>query len=194
MDSAKIGAVLYALRREQGLTQRELAEQIPVSSKTVSKWERGQGIPDISILARLADILNVTVEQLLAGKLPVKRKDSGNMSRMKFYICPHCGNILMGTGECYPVCCGRRLKPATARLPDEAHALRIEQIELDRYATIDHPMEKEHYLQFAALVGHDRMEFVRLYPEQDGAFRLSGLNRGTLYYGCSEHGLFRMKI
>lgn len=194
MDSAKIGAVLCALRKEQGLTQRELAEMLHVSSKTVSKWERGQGIPDVSVLECLAEVLNVTVEQILSGKLPAKGTDSGNMARMKFYLCPHCGNVLMGTGECYPVCCGRRLKPAAAKPADEAHALQIEQIEYDRYVTAKHPMEKRHYLQFAALVGYDRMEFIRLYPEQDCAFRLTGLRRGTLYYGCSEHGLFRMRI
>lgn len=194
MDSTKIGSVIYALRKEQGLTQRELAEILHVSSKTVSKWERGQGIPDVSVLECLAEILNVTVEQILSGKLPVKRKDSGNMARMKFYLCPYCGNVLMGTGECYPVCCGRRLKPTVAKPADEAHALQMEQIEYDRYVTAKHPMEKTYYLQFAALVGYDRMEFIRLYPEQDCAFRLTGLGRGTLYYGCSEHGLFRMKI
>lgn len=194
MDSTKIGMVVSALRKERGMTQRELAELLHVSSKAVSKWERGQGIPDISLLERLAEVLDVTVEQILSGKLPAKRKDSGNVARMKFYLCPNCGNVLMGTGECYPVCCGRRLKPAAAKQPDEAHTLKLEQVEVDRYVTADHPMEKAHYLQFAALVGYDRMEFVRLYPQQDGAFRLTGLNRGTLYYGCSEHGLFRMKL
>lgn len=194
MEARQIGNVICALRKEQGMTQRELAELLHIEPKTVSKWERGQGCPDVSLLESLAEHLNVTVEQILSGELPRKRKDSGNVSRMKFYLCPHCGNIIMGTGECYPVCCGRRLKPAVAKLPDEAHTLRIEQVEVDWYLTTTHPMEKTHYLQFAALVGHDRMEFVRLYPEQDGVFRMTGLNRGTLYYGCSEHGVFRMKI
>ena len=194
VDSEKIGSTICTLRREQGMTQRELAELLHVSSKAVSKWERGQGIPDVSLLERLAEVLDVTVEQILSGKLPAKRKDSGNIARMKFYLCSHCGNVLMGTGECHPVCCGRRLTPAVAKLPDDAHTLCVEQVEVDRYVTTKHPMDKGHYLQFAALVGADRMEFVRLYPEQDGAFRLTGLNRGTLYYSCSEHGVFCMKI
>lgn len=194
MDTQRIGNVISSLRKERGMTQRELAEALHVGAKTVSKWECGQGCPDVSLLERLAQALNVTVEQILSGDMPVGRKDSGNMARMKFYQCPHCGNVLMGTGDCYPVCCGRRLKAAVAKQSDEEHTLHVEQVEYDRYITTTHPMEKEHYLQFVALVGHDRMEFVRLYPEQDAACRITGLHRGTLYYGCSEHGVFRMKL
>lgn len=194
MDNEKIGTVIYTLRRERDMTQRELAEALHISAKTVSKWERGQGCPDISLLEKLAEVLNVTVEQILSGGLPVKGKDSGNMARIKFYLCPHCGNVLTGTGQCFPVCCGRRLKPAVAKVPDEEHILTVSLVEDEYYITYNHPQTKAHYMQFAALVSDDRMEFVRMYPEQDGAFRISGNRRGRLYYGCSNHGLFQMKI
>jgi len=194
MDARQIGNVIYTLRKEQGMTQRELAELLHIGAKTVSKWERGQGCPDVSLLENLAEHLNVTVEQILSGELPKKQKDSGNVARMKFYLCPHCGIVLMGTGICYPVCCGRRLKPAVAQAADEEHQLRWERIEDDYYITYDHPQDKAHYLQFAALVSSDRMEFVRLYPEQDGSFRMACRRKGTMYYGCSRHGLFRMNI
>lgn len=194
MDAQKIGKVIYYFRKEQGMTQRELAETLHVGAKTVSKWERGQGCPDMSVLRELAEVLNVTVEQILSGELPKQKKDSGNVARMRFYLCPHCGNILMGTGACAPVCCGRRLKPAVAKPMDEAHGLRWERMENDNYFTFSHPQEKSHYLQFAALVNSDRMVFVRLYPEQDSAFRMPWGMKGTLYVGCNTHGLFKMKM
>ena len=54
MDYEKIGALIRSLRTQQGLTQRELAQQLTVSDKAVSKWERGQGCPDVSLLPSLA--------------------------------------------------------------------------------------------------------------------------------------------
>ena len=96
MNHQKIGQMIYTLRKEQGMTQRELAERLHVGAKTISKWERGQGCPDVSLLQGVSEVLQVTVEQLLAGELPVSRKNSGNMSRIAFYLCPHCGNILTG--------------------------------------------------------------------------------------------------
>ena len=56
------------LRRKMGLTQTELADRLYVSNKTVSKWESGAGLPEISILPAVAEMYDVTVDELLAGK------------------------------------------------------------------------------------------------------------------------------
>lgn len=68
MDAEKFGSFVTALRRERGLTQKQLAERLYVSNKAVSKWETGQGMPDISLLEPLAEILEVSVSELLRGK------------------------------------------------------------------------------------------------------------------------------
>ena len=65
IDKAKFGAFVAQLRKEKGLMQKELAEQLYVSDKAVSKWERGLSIPDVAILVPLAEILGVTVTELL---------------------------------------------------------------------------------------------------------------------------------
>lgn len=67
-DKEKIGKLISKLRKEQKLTQKELAEKLLVSNKTISKWENGAGLPDISMLAPLADILGITVTELLKGE------------------------------------------------------------------------------------------------------------------------------
>lgn len=67
-DRAKVGAFVAALRKEKGLTQKQLAQKLRVSDKTVSKWERGGGLPDISMLIPLAGELGVSVSELLAGQ------------------------------------------------------------------------------------------------------------------------------
>ena len=68
LDKAAFGRFLAQLRREKGMTQKELAATLYVSDKAVSKWERGQSVPDISLLVPLAEQLNVTVAELLQGR------------------------------------------------------------------------------------------------------------------------------
>ena len=58
MDLVKIGAFLQALRKEKGLTQEQLAEQIGVSRRTVSRWETGSNMPDLDVLMELSDYLS----------------------------------------------------------------------------------------------------------------------------------------
>ena len=68
IDREKFGAFLAQLRKEQGLTQKELAERLFVSDKAVSKWERSQSLPDVALLLPLAEELGVSVTELLRGE------------------------------------------------------------------------------------------------------------------------------
>lgn len=63
-----IGAFIAQLRKEQNMTQKELADKLGVTDKAVSKWERGKGIPDIDSIERLSDVLRVSVSELFAAK------------------------------------------------------------------------------------------------------------------------------
>lgn len=74
IDNEKFGAFLVRLRKERGLTQKELAEKLYVSDKAVSKWERGLSLPDIALLQPLAAMLDVSVTELLSGeRIPADR-------------------------------------------------------------------------------------------------------------------------
>ena len=68
MNTEKTGAFLAALRRERGMTQKELAEKLDVTDKAVSRWETGKGLPDISLLKPLADALGVSIADILSGE------------------------------------------------------------------------------------------------------------------------------
>ena len=68
MDAGKTGAYLAALRKARGMTQQEAADQLGVSNKTVSKWENGAGLPDITVLPALAELYGVTADDILAGE------------------------------------------------------------------------------------------------------------------------------
>lgn len=68
MDQIKIGKFIAELRKEQNLTQKELAEKLNLSDKTVSKWECGKGLPDNSIMITLCDLMDISVNELLSGE------------------------------------------------------------------------------------------------------------------------------
>ena len=68
MKKQTMGTTIAALRKEQGLTQLDLAEKMGVTDKAVSKWERDLACPDVNSLPKLAQILNVTVEELMLAK------------------------------------------------------------------------------------------------------------------------------
>lgn len=67
MDAKAVGQRIARARREKGWTQRQLAEHLHISDRTVSKWERGAGLPDVALLVPLADALGLTVTELLDG-------------------------------------------------------------------------------------------------------------------------------
>ena len=68
MDQVKIGSFLKALRKEKNLTQEKLAEQLHVSNRTVSRWETGSNMPDISMLVEIADFYDVSIPEIINGE------------------------------------------------------------------------------------------------------------------------------
>lgn len=190
MDCGKVGTLISSLRKEQRLTQKQLADRMNISDRTISKWERGLGCPDVSLLHELSDILEVNIEKILAGDLEPNNTDGGNMKKLKFYVCPTCGNVITATGEAEISCCGRKLTALVPKPSDAEHHLHVETIENDYYITFSHEMEKSHFLNFIAYVSYDRFLFVRLYPEQGGEVRFPMLYGGKFYFGCSRHGLW----
>lgn len=192
MDCKQVGNLIFSLRKEKGLTQKQLADSMNISDKTISKWERGLGCPDISILAELSEILGINIEAILKGDLQPSVEDGGNMKRIKFYICPSCGGVSNSTGNVEISCCGRKLEAMKQYSADKEHQIAVEEIENEVYITFSHDMAKNHYISFVAFVSYDSLELVKLYPEQGGEVRLPKPRRGRLYLGCSKHGLMKV--
>ena len=68
MDQTVTGQFIKTVRKEKGLTQRELSERLNISEKTVSKWETGKGLPDVGLMLPLSKVLGITVNELLSGQ------------------------------------------------------------------------------------------------------------------------------
>lgn len=78
MDKERTGQLITELRKEKGLTQKQLADALNVTDKAVSKWERGLSFPDISMLEPISEVLGISIMELLAGE---RQKESDTISR-----------------------------------------------------------------------------------------------------------------
>lgn len=194
MNTYVTGNTIKQLRESRKLTQAELAGNIGVSSKTVSKWETGKGLPDISLLQPLAQALGISVIELMSGEPITNRNVSANLLRGKFYVCPICGNALHSLGSAVVSCCGITLPPLEAEEADEEHGITVENVEDEHFITVHHPMTKEHFISFLAFVTCDRIQLVKLYPEGNAQTRMQLRGRGYLYGYCNRHGLYRKKV
>ena len=193
MNSYITGQTIREEREKRGLTQAQLAEKLHVSDKTVSKWETGKGLPDISLVEPLAQALGVSVIELMQGERITNRNLSGNMQRCRFYVCPICGNIVHTLGEAVISCCGVTLPPLVAEECDGEHLIEMQSVEDEKFVTLNHPMTKGHFISFLAYVTPDRCQIVKLYPEGEAQARLPVRRLGTVYAYCNRHGLFKIK-
>lgn len=194
MNTYVTGNTIRQLREAKGLTQAELAAQISVSSKTVSKWETAKGLPDISLLEPLAGALGVSVLELMSGQTVTNRNISANMLRAGFYACPICGNVIHAIGEAVVSCCGITLPVLEAEESDAAHALTLEPVENETFVTVRHEMTKSHYISFLAYATADGLHFKKLYPEGNAETRFQLRGHGYVYLYCNRHGLMRQKV
>jgi len=194
MNQYVTGAMIKKLREKRNLTQLELAEALNVSDKAVSKWETGKGYPDITLIEPLAKALGISVIELLSGDNIINSNRSFNMLKVKFYVCPICGNIITATGESVISCCGITLPYQEASEPDAKHNLTVDKVEDDYYVFLEHDMTKKHYISFIAAVSDNGLQIVKLYPEGNAEARFKIRRTRAIYYYCNHHGLFKVGI
>lgn len=194
MESYITGTTIKILREKKGLTQADLANQLGVSSKAVSKWETAKGLPDISLIEPLAQALSVSVMELMTGETVINENVSSNILRSSFYVCPVCHNIIHSVGNAVISCHGITLPPLEAEDTDDAHRIAIQKVEDEHFITVHHDMTKKHYISFVAYLTGDRVQFVKFYPEGNAETRLNFRGRGFLYIYCNKHGLMKQKV
>lgn len=194
MDTGKIGEIIYNFRTEKKLTQKQLADAMHISDKTVSKWERGAGCPDVSLLPELCRFLGVNLEDMLSGELDKNDIVGGNMKKTVFYVCPECGNIISATAEANISCCGKKTRMLEPKKAEDEEKLKVELIDNEYYISSDHEMTKQHYITFAALLTGDSLIMKKQYPEWDLQVRIPRTAHGKLVWYCNQHGLFYQLI
>jgi len=186
--------LMHLAGREKLPSQKELAERLDVSDKTISKWETGRGLPDISLLAPLAEALGISLTELFTGEKTINRNLSGNMQRSIFYVCPVCGNVIHCMGEVTLSCCGIELPPLEAETCDAEHEITVDLSDGGYYVHMNHPMTREHYISYLAAVTDQGMEIIKLYPEGNAEARFKTSRVKWIYACCNRHGLYRLSL
>jgi transcriptional regulator with XRE-family HTH domain len=194
MDQIKTGELIKRFRTELGLTQKELAERINVSDKAVSKWETGNGCPDVSLLSALAEEFGTDIKVLLTGEIDKNESEKGNMKKLKFYVCKECGNIITATSDTNVTCCGNRLTALEPRKAEESERLNMEDIGGEWYVSSEHPMTKEHYISFVAYQSDSSFMMFKQYPEWNVQFNMPLYRTGRLVWYCTQCGLLYQDI
>jgi len=188
------GTTIKELREKQNLTQKQLADKLAVSDKTISKWETGKGLPDIGIITELALALGISLAELLAGEYAVNRNRAANMARLSFYVCPLCGNVIQAVGNGSYSCCGILLPELETEDADAMHTIRVGTVDHEYYVSLGHEMTKDHYISFFAYVTADGVQLIKLYPEQNAEARFTRRGHGYVYAYCNRHGLYKVRI
>lgn len=191
MDNYITGSIIKKIREEKKKTQLELANELMISEKTISKWETGKGLPDISMIEPLAKALNVSIIELFNGIQIKNSNKCANIKKIKFYVCPMCGNVIQSLGEGVYNCCGINLPELEA---EETNDVIIEKIENELFISIENEMSKENYISFICMVGLSKVQFVKLYPEQACETRFGYEKHGIIYYYSNRNGLFSQKF
>ena len=194
MNQYVTGTAIKTLREKKHMTQSELAEKLCVSDKAVSKWETGKGFPDITLLEELAKALDVSVPELLSGNTVSNTNVSANMSKVRFYVCPVCGNVITSVGSAVVSCHGITLPPLEAENAVGEHDISVSNVEDEYFVSSSHPMTKEHFISFMASVSCERLQLVKLYPEGPAETRLPHRMTEKIYFYCSRDGLFVKKV
>lgn len=192
MNQYVTGTIIKTHREAKKLTQAELAATLGVSDKAVSKWETGRSYPDITLIEPLAKALGLSAIELLSGENVINKNRSFNMNKIKIYVCPMCGNIITAAGEAVISCCGIVLPALEAEEASEKcpFPLKVEEVEDEYFVSIEHPMEKEHYISFMLSANDSRIELKKLYPEGSAEARFKIRDTKDIYYYCNKHGLY----
>lgn len=187
------GQMIKKLREDKKMTQKDLANLLSVSEKTVSKWETLRGLPDICLLSPIAKALGVSLSELVYGYQTINDNRCANLKKSCFYVCPICGNIVYSSGSAVFSCCGVNLIKHTCDLIDD-DSIKIEIIDDEYYVFINHDQTKTHYISFIAYVTSDTCTIKKLYPEGsiEASFKRNG--HGTIYAYCNKDGLFQKRI
>ena len=188
------GNTIKELREKKGYTQKRLADILCVSDKTISKWETGKGLPDVNIIGELASSLGVSLAELLTGEYMENKNRSANMKKTAFYVCPVCGNIIQAAGNGSYSCCGILLPQLETEESDDSHSIQVELVDGEYFVSVEHEMEKSHYISFLCYVTSSCVQTIKLYPEQNAEARFTRRGHGVLYAYCNRHGLHKKII
>lgn len=121
------------------------------------------------------------------------------INKLEIRKCLKCGTIIevIKNGTCNPMCCGEEMKllvPNSVDAAIEKHIPIYEHVEDEIFVKVNHVMEKEHFIEWIAMITDTEVCKVTLYPEQNAECRFKYIPGATLYAYCNKHGLWKTEV
>ncbi len=174
MDQIRTGELIRQLRTNKGLTHAYFSAT--------------------RLYQELAEVLGTDVGTLLSGTIDKNESEKGNMKKLKFYVCTHCGNVITSTSDANVSCCGSRLTPLDAVKAQESEMLTVEEIDNELFVSSEHEMTKEHYISFVAYQNDSTVMMFKQYPEWNLQVNMPRYRTGRLVWYCTKCGLLYQDI
>ncbi len=114
-----------------------------------------------------------------------------DMTAIKFFVCPVCGNVVCGMGNVQLDCHGHHLEPHEAKSPKGRFEYRVEMVEDEYFVAVNHEMTKQDHIAFMAAVSPERIQLVRLFPEGPAEARFAKSMVRDIYFFSVQDGLFK---
>lgn len=184
--SFQINDHLKKLRKLKGYTQKQIAEKIHVSDKTISKWECDVNCINSGVVKKYLQALDIEVADFFAGYNNL----SHSVSDVCFFLCPVCKSIIYSFDSQHISCCNTDLFPLTAQKSNSSHSIHIEYTDSGYIVSSLHEMDKDHYIKFIACVNSGSVTITKLNPSNFLEISLPVFPSGKIYFLCSKHGLF----
>ena len=148
----------------------------------------------VSLLSALAAVFGTDIEVLLSGEIDKNEKEKGDMKKIRFYVCPKCGNIITASSEAAVSCCGTKLTALEAKEAQDNEKLKVEDIGGEWFISSEHEMTKQHYISFVAFLSDSNVMMFRQYPEWNLQITMPLYRYGRLVWYCTNHGLMYMDL
>ncbi len=184
METANLnaGLILKQLRKKLGITQRELAEKINVSNRTVSAWENNTRQMKLDKMLKILESCDMSLYELFTDR-------DFPMNNFRLYICKMCGNIIIAHREADVSCCGMLLKPESmehfGKFPEYDVQRRDGYIKF----TIYHDSHIRHYIKFISYITGKGSSYTTLSYSSPPVLYAPDYGEGELLVYCTRHGL-----
>ena len=191
MSNYVSGQMILKMREQKGLSRAELASELGVYESAVTSWEQGNSYPDAMLIEPLARLFGENPEELWPGFMSFAPETSSLLGELAFFVCPLCGNIVVGAKDSYVECCGLVLKPCEYEQPNAKHNITLERIgEGNHRVTVNHGMSQAHYISCVIGVGASSYQMVRFDHEGAPQAILTIPDLKVVYFYCNKHGMF----
>lgn len=184
----KFNELVYKLRKAKRLTQKELAEKLHTTAKTISNWERKKNCIPAEMISSIIKELDIDKKFIYEEYIDEGSSKNG----VKFFYCPKCRNIMWSFTKNTQTCCNHTLYPLKASPENSEHYLYTVISPHTGFLNVssNHPQNAEHRIEFMAYVSEENVIIISQRENKPFSTSFNHMPGGILYMFCSKHGLF----